>query len=620
MIKIRKTNNIYSLLTLLILFLIIVFLRFFYPPENALSWDVFGYYLYLPSKFIYHDLGLSDQTWLNKLIVQYHSTATLYQAYIGPIGKWVMKYSMGLAVLYMPFFFISHLLAVPLGYPADGLSLPYQYGIAIGALFYTFIGLIFFRKILLKYFSDKTAMLVLISIILGTNYINQASVGNLLSHNFLFSFFAALVWFTIRWHEKQKIVYIILIGLLAGMIALIRPNEGVCLIVPFLWGVYNRRTLNEKLKLLIKNKIQIIFAIFCFLLVLIPQFYYWKKYAGSYIFYSYPNPGEGLDLLTPHIGNFLFSFRKGWFIYTPLILFSVTGFYYLFKNKRKIFWPILIYSIISIYLVSSWTCWWYAGGCYSQRAIISLYVVLAIPLGFLFVRVNKLQLYKKSIIYLIISFFIALNVFQFWQFNKDILKHDGVTAPYYFSIFGRTKVPNNAEDLLLVDRSVTGFEKLTNLEKYNKKIVGNYDFAKIDSVNSNHYLKDPYDTTRYCLIMDSTYCFSPGAILKYKNITGEYYAWIRASVEYIFSKDYKEENPLLVITFEHKGGSYKYFAGELNSADSIKTNWNKKEFDYQTPEVRDINDKLKVYIWHRGKKPIYIKNLVIEVFEPIIAN
>ena len=46
--------------------------------------------------------------------------------------------------------------------------------------------------------------------------------------------------------------------------------------------------------------------------------------------------------------------------------------------------------------------------------------------------------------------------------------------------------------------------------------------------------------------------------------------------------------------------------------------WLKYSFDYQTPEVRDINDDLKIYVWHRARMPILVKNLSIESFEPKI--
>ena len=616
--RIINPENRVSLIAIFILIVVVICLRFQFPPTNVLSWDVFGYYMYLPAKFIYHDLGLTNQDWLNKLINHYHTTGTLYQAYIGPNGQWVMKYSLGMAVIYAPFFFISHWMAGLLGYPADGLSMPYQYGLAIGGLFYTFVGLIFFRKLLLRFFKDTTVAIVLILAFLGTNIINQATVGNLASHNFLLTLFAVFVWFTIRWHEKQKLRYAIILGVVSGLMTLIRPTEVVCLLVPALWGVVSKKTLVEKIKVFWSKKLQILGGAIVFIIVLLPQFYYWKKHAGSYIFYSYPNAGEGLDLFSPHIGNFLFSFRKGWIIYTPMLIFYLTGMYFLFKKKREIFIPVIVYLAVSLYLISSWTCWWYASGCYSQRAILSLYVVLSLGLGFFIERVHTIKLYKKIIIYFFMTGFVVLNLFQFWQFHKDILKHDGMTMKYYMAIFGKTKVPENASQLLLVDRSVTGVEKLENTDGYNKKIVGMYSFTNKDNSNPERYVHDQGDTSSYCLEMDSSFMYSPGLTMKYKNITGEYYAWIRASVEIKFPKTYKENWPALVLTFEHRGGSYKYFAGDLVCSDNEKGEWKKISFDYMTPEVRSIEDPLKVYVWHRGKKPILIKNLIVEAYDPII--
>jgi hypothetical protein len=618
MIKRINLGSRVSFAIMLLLFSIIVGLRFIYPPVNVLSWDVFGYYLYLPAKFIYHDLGLTNQDWLNKLIAHYQTTGTLYQAYVGPSGQWVMKYSLGMAVLYSPFFFISHWSAGIFGFPADGLSIPYQYGLAIGGLFYTLIGLIFFRKILLKFFNDKIVAVVLVLTYLGTNLINQTTVGNLLSHNFLFTLFAAFVWYAIKWHDNHKIRHMIMMALISGLMTLIRPSEVVCLLIPMFWGIKNKESFVDKLKLFYKKKGQVFIGIVCFIAVLLPQFYYWKRHTGSFIFYSYPNAGEGLDLLSPHIGNFLFSFRKGWMVYTPILILYLSGLYFLNKNKREMFIPVVLYFVLSLYLISSWTCWWYAGGCYSQRAVLSLYVVLSIGLGFFIERISKLKFYKKSILYFLLFSFVFLNLFQFWQFQKDILKHDGMTMKYYMAIFGKTKVPENATQLLLVDRSVTGVEKLENTQGYNKKIVGTYSFTNKDNSNPDRYVQDPADTSLYCLELDSSFIYSPGLTMKYKNITGEYYAWIRASVEIKYPKTYKDTWPALVLTFEHKGGSYKYFAGDLVCGDNEKGDWKKISFDYMTPEVRNIEDPLKVYVWHKGKKPIFIKNLIVEAYDPII--
>ncbi|NQV02720.1 MAG: hypothetical protein HQ542_08750, partial [Bacteroidia bacterium] len=135
-----------SLIIFYLLILVIVISRLTFPRWltydvlSILSWDVFGYYLYLPATFIHHDLAISDFTWLQQILDTYHPTHGFYQAYMGPAGDYVMKYPMGLAIIYAPFFFIAHLFSAILGFPSDGFSLPYQFSVAMGCLLITIAG------------------------------------------------------------------------------------------------------------------------------------------------------------------------------------------------------------------------------------------------------------------------------------------------------------------------------------------------------------------------------------------------------------------------------------------------------------------------------------------------
>ncbi len=125
-----KPTHPWSLAAFLFLAAAIVFGRFLLPRWltydwlSIISWDVVGYYLYLPATFIHHDAGIKDFSWLQGILDTYKPTIGFYQAYTGPAGEYVMKYTMGLAILYEPFFFIAHWIAPVLGYPADGFSLP----------------------------------------------------------------------------------------------------------------------------------------------------------------------------------------------------------------------------------------------------------------------------------------------------------------------------------------------------------------------------------------------------------------------------------------------------------------------------------------------------------------
>lgn len=612
-----KTSYKISVFVLLILFGIIVSLRIIYPPFNILSWDVFGYYLYLPAQFIYHDIGISDTSWFYKSLETYHQTPGVYQLYPAADGMYLIKYSIGLSLLYSPFFFIAHFYALLSGYPADGFSAPYQYVMVSCALFYTLIGLVFLRKILLYYFSDKLTSVLMVIIVLGTNYLNNTTIGGLMSHNFMFTLFAVFLWYTIKWCDTGKFKFLIFIAISGGLILISRPNEAVCLIIPLLWGVKDLETLKQKFIFLIRNKYKLLFAFIILIFVISPQLIYWKVVTGSFITYTYQNPGEGLDFFNPHTIDFLFSFRKGWFVYTPVIVFAFVGLYFLFKRKKEIFLATIIYLLLSIYLVSSWTCWWYAGGCYSQRAIMSTYIILALPFGFLIQEIIKKKWWIRLTFFIIVSLLVCLNIFQFWQFHKGIINHDRMTRPYYFYVFGRTSIPPGAEKYLLIDR-FKPFDE-SHINKYKISELGRFNFSRPDDLQKQNFVKDPMDSNQYCLKMDSTNMYSGGINLPYHKLTDCYYSWIKTTGEFYFNDFNKSTFSKVVCHFTHKGGVYDYQATEI-IPDTLNNGWQKFCMYFLTPEVRSTNDTMSVYIWQRSKKPLFVRNFIIEVLEPKSNN
>jgi hypothetical protein len=170
---------------------------------NPMTWDAFGYYLYLPFTFIYNDISLHNFETVNSIISTYKNTPAFYQAMQLESGNWVFKYSSGMALLYSPFFFIAHLFAKLGGFAADGFSRPYQIAIHLGSLFYTLCGILFSAKILTRFFKDIISSLTLIVVFLGTNYFLHTSMHaqGAMPHNYLFTLYAVLIWCTIKWHE-----------------------------------------------------------------------------------------------------------------------------------------------------------------------------------------------------------------------------------------------------------------------------------------------------------------------------------------------------------------------------------------------------------------------------------
>jgi hypothetical protein len=230
-----------STIALLVCYLLIAGVHFGYYPkwqqagaEATISYDVSGYYMYLPAIFIYQDL--KQTAFLDDIIKEYRPTSDPYQVFTHESGNKVMKYSAGQAVMYTPFFLLGHLWAsVSSQYPADGFSLPYQLMISLGSLVVSFLGLYWLMVLLRLYFRDGVVALTLVLIAFGTNYLNYSAIDGAMTHNNVFTLYALLLLTTDRFYRSPSVPTALLIGLCIGLAALTRPTEIIAALIPILW-------------------------------------------------------------------------------------------------------------------------------------------------------------------------------------------------------------------------------------------------------------------------------------------------------------------------------------------------------------------------------------------------
>lgn len=600
---------IISLITLIILGMAVISERARIPTDDTLSWDVFGYYLYLPSLFIYDDLSLEKMPIYEGLVDKYENTGSLYQITSNDEGENVLRYPIGWALLYFPFFFIGHAIASFTAFPADGLSLPYQYAVGYGSLLFAIGGLYFFRKFLLSFFSDRITALLLVLVVLGTNYLHLTTKLSVLPHNHLFALFAAFCWLTYKWHNSPRFSYAFFIGLCGGLMTVSRPSTVLVFLVPLLWGIGNWHEF--------KGKMQSVFLTYRYHLlilligVLVPgmfQMVYWKLYAGSWIFYSYQDPAVGLDLLAPHPFKFLFSFRGGWLIYTPLVVVFLAGFFFKSqKHHRGLLLPILVYLLLHIYVTSSWTIWWY-GADYSQRPMAETYVLLALPMGWLLEYLSNKRIWIQTSIGILIIALVGINLFHRWQLYNDILYGSRMTMDYYLKVMGKTYVKDKWKEHLLVKRTVSGEDQMPDslLDKGRK--IAAITFEKSQNVKDTSKLrKGKKGNTK--LYMDSSVKFTKAITLPFHKITDSYYAWLSVHAKVTPLEPIKDKPLFLVVHFEHEGRSYKYRVEKLTNVEKGETVTLSK--DYLTPHPRSKSDNLKTYIWNREGHDVLIHSLKV---------
>src|ERR1051325_1820594 len=243
-----------------------------------------------------------------------------------------------------------------------------------------------------------------------------------MSHPYLFMLIALLLYLTIKWLENPNYKIIMLAGFVAGLITLIRPTDILCLLIPLLFGVISFGDLSNRLNMFWKFKTQVLMFALCMFCVFIPQLIHWKYISGHWLLYSYRE--ERFYFLRPHIISGLFSYRKGWFVYTPLMIFAVGGIFLLRKYARDFLWLIITFLPLNVWIILSWWCWWY-GGCFGMRPMIESYAMLIFPFAsFIQFVWNSRNKILKTAFALLVAFFVGLNLFQSDQYSTSLLHYE----------------------------------------------------------------------------------------------------------------------------------------------------------------------------------------------------
>ena len=402
-----------------------------WKPLEVFDGDGGGYYSYLPAAFIYHDSGRADS-----LLLVAEATRPGPRN-IGllhlPNGKVISKYPLGVALGQLPWFGGAHAYARWHGDPANGFSRPYQHSIMLAGLAYGLLGLWIVRKLLRRFFRDGVVAWALAGIGLGTNYFYYTAYEPAMAHAVLFLWQAALLYCTVRWYEAPRWRWALGIGLFLGLAVLCRPTEALFALVPLAWGLrLSRAGLRERGRQWAAHAGQLGAAAALALGVAGLQLGFWHLTAGQWLLDSYGT--ERFDFQHPHLLEGLFSFRKGWLLYSPLAGVALLGGWAL-RRTVPAARPVLLLLVPGLlYVTFSWEQWWY-GGSFGARPLVSLYPLLALPLAALLAAAARRgwQRGARSVM----MGLICLSLWQTWQYATGVIPYDGYTRPRYLQQFFR---------------------------------------------------------------------------------------------------------------------------------------------------------------------------------------
>ncbi|MGW8315741.1 MAG: hypothetical protein ACWGNV_09090, partial [Bacteroidales bacterium] len=238
------------------------------------------------------------------------------------------------------------------------------------------------------------------------------------------------LYLVIRWYEKPSLRHTVFLGLAYGLTVLVRPSNVLVGVLLLLWGVTNLKSLMERIRFLLQKIPLILLMAAFFILPWIPQLVYWKAVTGSYLFNSYGPSGSSFYFGSPHIFQLLFSFRKGWYLYTPLMLLATFGLLAMRKRGREGQWAVTIYLAGEIYLLASWWSWW-NGGSFGLRSFVDIYGVMAVPLAALTDSMLQTRKLVRAGFVGMLAFLLYLNLLQTSQYTQGYIHHSGMTREAY---------------------------------------------------------------------------------------------------------------------------------------------------------------------------------------------
>lgn len=400
----RHSKTLYIFILFIFLSLLTLY-RHKNIPLNTFRSEIWadraGYYIYLPSTFLYDYSTKPFPENIEKLTGEGFSLKT---------GKIVTKYTYGVALLQSPFYFLADFITSISNYPRDGFSFFYQKAISIASVFYLVIGL-YLLYLSLKVHSNydnKIIFITLSTLFLGTNLYYYSIIETGMSHVYSFFLFSCVLYFlTKKPIFKYPYTFNIIFSLLIFLIILIRPTNFVFLLIPFTWNTSSIKQIYLNIKSNLKFRLILIWAL-SFLVIFTPQFIYWKYSYGSFLTYSYNNESFS-NFLSPKFMEVIFSPHNGLFPYSMVFIGILIGIALLLKYKPWESFRYLLIVLLIIYLTSSWHDWSFGCGA-GMRNMVEYYSLLSFPLSIFINRINSInKFHLKFSALLCISFLVIIS-------------------------------------------------------------------------------------------------------------------------------------------------------------------------------------------------------------------
>ena len=472
----------------------------------------------------------------------------------------------------------------------------------------TLLGLWF---VLRKYFTAGITILTLLLLALGTNFFLMTVYSGAVQASILLALMVVVVWMTQRWYEKPHWTEALILGLAIGSLVFIKASGFASVLLFFFWGAYNKETFARKWRFFALHKQQLVLVFLLFFIGILLRMIFPEALQGSW-FCDYTQHKRVIYLLAPNLWLVLFSIKNGWLIYTPLVLFSIPGFYILAERNKPIFYSTFLYSLTFILLLAS-SPDVATPDNFSQQRMSEIFAVLFIPIGYFISWILEGRWIRKTVYGLVLLTITALSLFQTWQYRTKILNPWFTTTKYYQAVFLKTHI-NQSTRRLQEFWNLDMSSYLANESDFKVSTIVFDGFDNTPGAFSGHIQEKIFYNGKGAMRLDSGLRFTPDVSMKLSRLPAVYPLGIRLTANVFSETDFKDNPANMVITLRHQGQLYRYKPLALQELSLPKGKWNRVKLDYVIPRMYDPNDDLIPFLWYAGSSAMYVDDLKVEVY------
>ncbi len=339
----------------------------FSRPAPRLESDAVEYYAHLRSLYYDQDLEFTNEFEHFGILGRGDKTN------LTATGHRRTIFSVGPALLWLPFYAVGHGVARLAGGAEDGYSPIHVRAVCLGSLFYTVAGLLLIHALLRPVYPEAALPAVLL-LLYATMLWWYATIEPVMSHPGSFFLAALVLW--LWWPERHALSprRALLLGLVIGLLATVRWQGGVLLLLP---GLSLLGALRGAPLLTLRSGVLMLLA---FVLGTTPQLLAWKAIFGQFLLADPPHGRDFLRLDHPWLLETFFSARHGLLYWTPILWAGFLGLL-AFPRRDRATGAMLLVPVVVISYVNACSGDWWAGGSFSNRRFDQALPLLAVGLA-----------------------------------------------------------------------------------------------------------------------------------------------------------------------------------------------------------------------------------------------